>query len=248
MDSIRWTFAITLDENSVRSFVRWLGDTNPPTVVVVFFFVVILTSVRTLESQLPMYRHCLSSTKSSQSLLLRRTQSQGTDFSGHHHQRWFLIRVIPRVNGNSVLNPTLTARCFFPSPGLVKGQWSREEDKLLMSLVNEGHKNWGTLSSRVPGRTSKQCRERWCHHLDPKIVKGDWTREEDDTILSMHAEIGNKWAAIAQVCGSRPGGGRTGLSCYLVRRAGTKILPPSSCRSGVKLRPLLNGALVLWCL
>lgn len=94
---------------------------------------------------------------------------------------------------------TQTLHDYLPRPGLVKGQWSREEDELLMSLVNEGHKNWGTLASRVPGRTSKQCRERWCHHLDPRIVKGDWTEEEDQTIVAMHAEIGNKWATIAQV-------------------------------------------------
>lgn len=85
------------------------------------------------------------------------------------------------------------------SPGLVKGQWSRDEDELLMTLVNAGHKNWGALASKIPGRTSKQCRERWCHHLDPNIVKGEWTAEEDATILSMHEDIGNKWATIAQV-------------------------------------------------
>lgn len=85
------------------------------------------------------------------------------------------------------------------SPGLVKGQWSRREDDLLTSLVNEGHKNWGTLATRIPGRTSKQCRERWCHHLDPRIVKGEWTQEEDSAIVSLHEEMGNKWATIAQV-------------------------------------------------
>ena len=85
------------------------------------------------------------------------------------------------------------------SPGLVKGQWSRDEDDLLTKLVGEGHKNWGALAARIPGRTSKQCRERWCHHLDPRIVKGEWTEEEDRTLVTMHDEIGNKWATIAQV-------------------------------------------------
>lgn len=70
---------------------------------------------------------------------------------------------------------------------------------MLISLMNEGHKNWGSLSSRIPGRTSKQCRERWCHHLDPSIIKGEWTEQEDQMIVVMHEEIGNKWATIAQV-------------------------------------------------
>ena len=49
------------------------------------------------------------------------------------------------------------------APGLVKGQWTAKEDQLLLSVMNEGaHKNWGSLSARIPGRTSKQvlCRGR----------------------------------------------------------------------------------------
>lgn len=45
----------------------------------------------------------------------------------------------------------------------------------------------------------QQCRERWCHHLDPRIVKGQWTAAEDELIVSMQKRIGNKWAQIAQV-------------------------------------------------
>jgi hypothetical protein len=63
-------------------------------------------------------------------------------------------------------------------PGLVKGQWSAQEDAMLVTLVSEGFKNWGQLAAHMPGRTSKQCRERWCHHLDPSIKKGDYTPEE----------------------------------------------------------------------
>ena len=35
----------------------------------------------------------------------------------------------------------------------------------------------------MDGRTSKQCRERWCHHLDPAVRKGGYTTEEDDLII-----------------------------------------------------------------
>ena len=47
------------------------------------------------------------------------------------------------------------------------------------------------------GRTSKQCRERWCHHLNPDINKGPYTRQEDETILKVHEKLGNKWSLIA---------------------------------------------------
>jgi hypothetical protein len=58
------------------------------------------------------------------------------------------------------------------APGLIKGHWRPEEDDLLKQLVAEGRKNWGQVASRIPGRTSKQCRERWYNHLDPSIVRG----------------------------------------------------------------------------
>lgn len=58
------------------------------------------------------------------------------------------------------------------APGLVKGHWRPDEDELLKELVAEGRKNWGQVATRIPGRTSKQCRERWYNHLDPSIVRG----------------------------------------------------------------------------
>ncbi|CAM9662353.1 unnamed protein product [Scytosiphon promiscuus] len=84
------------------------------------------------------------------------------------------------------------------APGLVKGQWTPQEDQLLLSVVNEGHKNWGSLSKEIPGRTSKQCRERWMHHLDPSLRHGAWTPAEDRIIVSLQRQIGSKWAQIAQ--------------------------------------------------
>ena len=51
----------------------------------------------------------------------------------------------------------------------------------------------------MPGRTSKQCRERWCHHLDPSIKKGDYTPEEDKIIMEMQNKSGNKWAQVGKV-------------------------------------------------
>ncbi|RHY35537.1 hypothetical protein DYB32_000009 [Aphanomyces invadans] len=58
------------------------------------------------------------------------------------------------------------------APGLIKGHWRPDEDDVLRQLVAEGRKNWGQVAARIPGRTSKQCRERWYNHLDPNIVRG----------------------------------------------------------------------------
>lgn len=80
----------------------------------------------------------------------------------------------------------------------MKGQWSAEEDAILIDLVGTGFKNWGNLAIKMPGRTSKQCRERWCHALDPKIVKGSYTADEDKIILTLQGKLGNRWATIAK--------------------------------------------------
>ncbi|CAG8587633.1 10742_t:CDS:2 [Dentiscutata heterogama] len=54
-----------------------------------------------------------------------------------------------------------------------KGPWSCNEDVLLKKLVNETPKkqdqiHWVEIGRRMNSRTSKQCRERYRHHLDPK--------------------------------------------------------------------------------
>lgn len=88
-------------------------------------------------------------------------------------------------------------------PGLVKGHWSYEEDQILDNLVRQGVNNWGQISDQIPGRTPKQCRERWKNHLDPQINKGPYMEHEDKVILEAQARLGNKWSQIAQMLKGR---------------------------------------------
>ncbi|TYZ63755.1 hypothetical protein PybrP1_006610 [[Pythium] brassicae (nom. inval.)] len=88
-------------------------------------------------------------------------------------------------------------------PGLVKGHWSFEEDQVLEFLVTQGCNNWGQIAERIPGRTPKQCRERWKNHLDPAINKGPYTEDEDAVILAAQERLGNKWSQIAQLLKGR---------------------------------------------
>ena len=46
-------------------------------------------------------------------------------------------------------------------PDLKKGRWSREEDEALKTLVQEVNFQWREIARLMPGRSSKQCRERW---------------------------------------------------------------------------------------
>jgi myb proto-oncogene protein len=93
-------------------------------------------------------------------------------------------------------------------PGLKKGQWTVAEDKQLTKLVGSGWESWPLIADQIPGRTSKQCRERWFHHLDPTIDRTPYTEEEDKQILATHASRGGKWAHIAKVLTAAKGTGQ----------------------------------------
>ncbi|PPD72165.1 hypothetical protein GOBAR_DD30947 [Gossypium barbadense] len=81
----------------------------------------------------------------------------------------------------------------------VKGQWTMEEDRMLIQLVEQyGVRKWSHIAQMLPGRIGKQCRERWHNHLRPDIKKDTWSEEEDKVLIQAHREIGNKWAEIAK--------------------------------------------------
>ncbi len=52
-------------------------------------------------------------------------------------------------------------------------RWSNEEHKNLQRLIAKygTERNWTTIATFMPGRTGKQCRERWLNHLREGIVK-----------------------------------------------------------------------------
>nr|ALO18749.1 myb-related transcription factor [Citrullus lanatus] len=83
--------------------------------------------------------------------------------------------------------------------GLKKGPWTTEEDEILISYINKhGHSNWRALP-KLAGllRCGKSCRLRWINYLRPDIKRGNFTLEEQNTVLYLHEKLGNRWSAIA---------------------------------------------------
>ncbi|CAG9323693.1 unnamed protein product [Blepharisma stoltei] len=83
--------------------------------------------------------------------------------------------------------------------------WDEKDDEFIKTLVEEfGDKNWIIISQKleerynVKGRTGKQCRERWHNHINPKIIKEAWTKEEEKTLFEYQRIYGNKWSEIAR--------------------------------------------------
>ncbi|KAL0304820.1 UNVERIFIED_CONTAM: Transcription factor [Sesamum angustifolium] len=83
--------------------------------------------------------------------------------------------------------------------GLKKGPWTAEEDLILITYINQnGHGNWRALPKRAGLlRCGKSCRLRWMNYLRPDIKRGNFTREEEETIIKLHQELGNRWSVIA---------------------------------------------------
>ncbi|KAK8835168.1 hypothetical protein M9Y10_018339 [Tritrichomonas musculus] len=79
-----------------------------------------------------------------------------------------------------------------------KKQFSFEEDKMLKKAVSDiGENNWDKVSKLIPNRTPRQCRDRWNKYLSPNISGLMWTDEEDQLLLSLINNFGNKWTKIA---------------------------------------------------
>ncbi|EGR28475.1 myb-like DNA-binding domain protein [Ichthyophthirius multifiliis] len=57
-------------------------------------------------------------------------------------------------------------------PYIKKGPWEKEEDEKIFKWVKiNGPQKWQQCSDTIPGRNSKQCRERWFNGLKPDLKK-----------------------------------------------------------------------------
>ena len=134
-------------------------------------------------------------------------------------------RASPRLGGSPPSSTAAAARPREADEKRTKGPWTPEEDVRSQRryfgppvdrlrarttprapLPGQSHRTgararrrkWSTIAQQLPGRISKQCRERWHNHLNPAISKDPWTEKEDKEILHSHARLGNRWAEIAK--------------------------------------------------
>ncbi|KAJ0031985.1 hypothetical protein Pint_12799 [Pistacia integerrima] len=95
---------------------------------------------------------------------------------------------------------SLHGRTSGPTRRSTKGQWTPEEDEILRKAVQRFKgKNWKKIAECFKDRTDVQCLHRWQKVLNPELVKGPWSKEEDEIIIELVNKFGpKKWSTIAQ--------------------------------------------------
>ncbi|KAL6609852.1 hypothetical protein ACP70R_039821 [Stipagrostis hirtigluma subsp. patula] len=108
-----------------------------------------------------------------------------------------------------------------------KGGWTPEEDETLRKAVHAFKgRHWKKIAAYFPDRTEVQCLHRWQKVLDPELIKGPWTPEEDDMIINMVKKHGpKKWSLIARSLDGRIG---------------------KQCRERISVSAICNGRVCFW--
>ncbi|KAI9544248.1 hypothetical protein NQZ68_005298 [Dissostichus eleginoides] len=83
---------------------------------------------------------------------------------------------------------------------LGKTRWTREEDEKLKKLAElHGSEDWKLIASLLTNRSDVQCQHRWQKVLNPELIKGPWTKEEDQRVIELVQKYGAKrWSVIAK--------------------------------------------------
>jgi hypothetical protein len=112
-----------------------------------------------------------------------------------------------QINSESNLIQIPLGEIIDSSNNLRNGKWTQEEDEVLKNLVLlHGSKNWKAISEQMSSRTPVQCLHRWTKILQPGLVKGPWTIEEDRKLLEWVKKEGAcKWSHCADFIEGRSG-------------------------------------------
>jgi hypothetical protein len=73
-------------------------------------------------------------------------------------------------------------------------KFTPQEDFRLCHLVRDhGANNWRLIAQYMPGRNSRQCRERWLNYLNPELNVHPWTPAEDALLEEEYQQLRGRW-------------------------------------------------------
>jgi hypothetical protein len=70
-------------------------------------------------------------------------------------------------------------------------RWTPEEDDLLRQLIAQFGKQWSVIASHMPNRSATQVAARWEKCINPSLMKGPFSAEEDQLIVQFVKEHGS---------------------------------------------------------
>lgn len=81
----------------------------------------------------------------------------------------------------------------------IRKLFSVEEDHLLTTIMyGQPFTTWIAVAAQIPGRTARQCRDRWANYLSPNNKNGPWSQNEDEILAEKHKEYGPQWTIISK--------------------------------------------------
>jgi hypothetical protein len=118
--------------------------------------------------------------------------------------------MLPFSQGNPYAPLAPTRIRVHSSPSSHHAKWTPADNKKLIDLVGTSQDpDWASIAPNFPGKTLHSIIGRWEKVLNPALVKGSWTRLEDEAIANWVRTQGPvNWTKLADTLS-----GRTGKQC-----------------------------------
>mgnify|MGYP001064542253 CR=1 FL=1 len=111
------------------------------------------------------------------------------------------------------------------STGVKRKYFSKTEDELLIDAVLKfKQESWNDIAKFVPGKTPKQCRDRWANYLQPSLKFDPWKNSDDQLLVSLVNKYGTHWSKMKNYFPSRSTNSMKNRWNYLIKNH-VKVLP-----------------------
>ncbi|GJM96638.1 hypothetical protein PR202_ga13499 [Eleusine coracana subsp. coracana] len=82
--------------------------------------------------------------------------------------------------------------------------WTPREDAALARLADEhGARHWRRVAELMPGRSSRQCRDRWRHHLARDVYHRPFTAADDEELACLFLRHDGRWKDVSRAAHRR---------------------------------------------